>query len=177
MHKALFLDRDGVLNVDHGYTHLPEQSKIIKGAAEIISAANALGWKTVVVSNQSGIGRGYFDSKDFEKFMNWIKEEIRKDGAYIDAVYFCPHLPEDEKGAGCLCRKPKSGLIELAATELGLSLSDSVLIGDQASDLEAGLNAGVGRLFLIQAITDGNSGPTIPREMIEEILFAIRELG
>jgi D-glycero-D-manno-heptose 1,7-bisphosphate phosphatase len=149
--KALFLDRDGVINVDHGYVHEPENCVFVDGIFELVRCANAAGFAVVVVTNQAGIGRGYFSEATFEAFTEWMREAFVSEGARIDRVYHCPHHPDAGVGSylqACGCRKPQPGMLNQARRELDLNMTGSFIIGDKLSDLEAGARAGVGRGFL-----------------------------
>lgn len=135
---AVFLDRDGTINEDPGYLYRPEELAVIPGAAEAIRALNRAGMKVIVVSNQSGVGRGYFTDADVHAVNERLIEIIGQGGALIDAIYYCNHHPEDD----CSCRKPKTGLVEAAATEHSIELSRSYVVGDKASDIELARNSG-----------------------------------
>lgn len=161
---ALFLDRDGVINIDHGYLHRPEDVVFVEGIFELVAAAKARGYVVVVITNQAGIGRGYYTEADFHRVMQWMEGEFAAHGGRLDGVYFCPDHPEHGLGPYrrvCSCRKPAPGMIVRAAAELGLDLAGSVLIGDKNSDLEAGRAAGVGTLLKFGA--DGNLPPLAKR--------------
>ena len=148
---ALFLDRDGVLNVNHGYVHEQKDLDWCQGAREAIKAANDAGWLVVVVSNQSGIGRGYYSEEAFHRFMDIMSSELADVGGHFDAVYHCPHHPEGAKGEylrQCDCRKPEPGMLLAAERDWGMDMAASVMIGDSPSDIEAGRRAGVGRCLL-----------------------------
>lgn len=145
--RALFLDKDGVINIDHGYVCTPERTDFIDGIFELCRASTRCGFLNVVVTNQAGIARGYYTEQEFLAYMDWVNNEFRRRGAELDAFYYCPHHPEHGVGdylRDCECRKPKPGMILTAQRELGLDLADSVLLGDKPSDLEAGNAAGVG---------------------------------
>lgn len=139
MRPAIFFDRDGVLNVNHGYVHRHEDFDWIEGAQEAIKRANDEGMLAVVVTNQSGIAQGFYDENAFHKLMDKVREDLAKIGAHLDAVYFCPHGPQDD----CDCRKPKPGMILQAQREMDIDLSRSLLIGDSQTDLQAADQAGV----------------------------------
>ena len=144
---ALFLDRDGVVNVDHGYVHRVDQFDFLPGIFELARfVTQDLHWPIVVVSNQSGIGRGLFDEAAHEALTAWMCERFRERQAPIARAYHCPYHPEH--GIGDYrreheWRKPKPGMILQAAADLGLDLSRSVLIGDRLSDIEAAAAAGI----------------------------------
>jgi D-glycero-D-manno-heptose 1,7-bisphosphate phosphatase len=148
MHRgALFLDRDGAINVDHGYVHQAEQF-VVPGIFDLTRyAANEMHWLIVVITNQSGIGRGYFDEVAFQDLTRWMCSRFEPENAPIARVYYCPFHPEYGIGEYRLdhpWRKPKPGMILQAATDLGLDLAASAIIGDSLSDMQAGAAAGVG---------------------------------
>jgi D-glycero-D-manno-heptose 1,7-bisphosphate phosphatase len=142
---ALFLDRDGVLNVEVEYLHDPAALVLVPGAAAAVAAVNAVGAPVVVVSNQAGIGRGLYDEADYRAVQRRLAELLAAEGARLDADYHCPHHPEHGVGAyrvACACRKPRPGMLLRAARDLGLDLRRSVLVGDKLTDLAAGRAAG-----------------------------------
>jgi len=150
MNPALFLDRDGVINLDHGYVHTPERFEFVDGIFDLVVAANRAGYVVVVVTNQAGIGRGYYSEKQFYALTDWMKAKFAEQGALIDAVYFCPYHPEHGIGKyrrESEFRKPAPGMLLLAQRELNIDFSRSIFVGDKASDMQAGRAAGVGRLL------------------------------
>lgn len=148
---ALLLDRDGVLNIDHGYVHRPEQFEWIGGAIAAIKQANDAGALVIVVTNQAGIARGYYDDAQFNALMHWVNDRLAEHGAHLDAWYYCPHHPtqgDTELTRHCDCRKPAPGLILRALREWECDPNATVMIGDKPGDLAAARAAGVrGRLF------------------------------
>lgn len=136
MRKAVIFDRDGVLVEDIGYHHKIEDFKFIPNAIEGLKLLK--NYLLIIVTNQSGIGRGYYTMKDFENFNNHLIQELKKHGIKIKKTYICPHKPEDN----CDCRKPKAKLIKYAANEFNIDLSKSFMIGDMKRDIEMGHNAG-----------------------------------
>ena len=151
---ALFLDRDGIVNVDHGYVHRREQFEFLPGIFELARHAAAIGWPVVVVTNQAGIGRGLFDEAAFQDLTRWMCERFAAERAPIAKVYHCPYHPEFGLGAYRLdhpWRKPRPGMILQAAADLGLDLPASALIGDKPSDIAAAAAAGVGLRILVGA--------------------------
>ncbi|MGG7048382.1 MULTISPECIES: D-glycero-beta-D-manno-heptose 1,7-bisphosphate 7-phosphatase [unclassified Campylobacter] len=146
--KALFLDRDGVINEDHGYVYRVEDFKFIDGVFEALREFSALGYILVVVTNQSGIGRGYYTLEDFYNLTKHMLKAFEKEGIEISKVCFCPHAPEEE----CECRKPKPKMITDAAAELNINLKDSIMIGDKQSDIKAAQNACVGQSYLLDGV-------------------------
>lgn len=150
--KALFLDRDGVINVDHGYVHRADECVFVDGIFELVRAANQAGYIVAIVTNQAGVARGYFSDAQFHEFMRWMQSEFALRKARIDRVYYCPHHPEAGKGEflkACACRKPEPGMLEAARTEFGLDMAGSILVGDKQTDIEAARRAGVGRRYLL----------------------------
>lgn len=148
---AAFLDRDGVLNVNHGYVHTPERFEWIEGAREAIRLLNNSGYLVIVVTNQSGIGRGYYDEASFHSLCTWVDKELAAVGAHIDATYFCPNHPEHGIGpykTASNDRKPAPGMLERAAAEWSIDKRTSFLIGDKLSDMQAADAFGIsGHLF------------------------------
>ena len=144
--SALLLDRDGVINIDYGYVHSMDNFKYMQGAKEIIKMANDLGILVIVVTNQSGIARGYYTEDEFNLFTEEINEDLKNFGAHIDATYFCPHHPKEGIGdlrTNCNCRKPKTGLIMKAIKEWNLDKNKCFLIGDKDSDIIAANRCGI----------------------------------
>ena len=143
---ALLLDRDGTLNIDRGWVHRPEDFVWIEGAREAIKWANNLGILVLVITNQSGIGRGYYTEEEFRAFTAWIDSELAKVGGHIDATYHCPHHPTEGKGVyrqECRCRKPAPGLIARALADWQVDPARAVMIGDREADIEAAAAAGI----------------------------------
>jgi D-glycero-D-manno-heptose 1,7-bisphosphate phosphatase len=137
---AAFLDRDGVLNVDRGYTHRPEQFEWIDGAPEAVRLLNEAGYYVFVVTNQSGIARGYYNEDAVRAFHAQMQNDLASHGGHVDAFYFCPHHPEGVIKAlaiHCRCRKPAPGMLEQAASEWPIDRNASFLIGDKDEDLSA----------------------------------------
>lgn len=143
--KALFLDRDGVINYDPGYVYRIEDFEFMPGIFEALAGFMALGYEIFVVTNQSGIGRGYYSEDDFAKLSKYMIDEFKSYGIEIKKIYHCPHTPSDD----CNCRKPRPGMILQALDEFNISLKDSLMIGDKPSDLEAARRAGVESGYLI----------------------------
>src|SRR3569623_972448 len=151
---AVFLDRDGVININHGYVHKPENFDFIEGIFDVAQHAHELGYKLVVITNQAGIGRGYYSEADFHLLTQWMCEQFVQVGAPISQVYFSPFHPTAGLGIYLkddFSRKPNTGMIFQAREELGLDLSGSILIGDKPSDIQAGIAAGIGRNLLFAA--------------------------
>lgn len=148
---ALFLDRDGVINVDKHYVHRPEDFEFVEGIFDLCGNAARDGMALVVVTNQAGIGRGYYTEQQFHALTGWMHAQFAERAILLDAVYFCPFHPEHGLGrykAESFDRKPNPGMILRARDELGLDLRSSVLVGDKPTDIAAGRAAGVGRSIL-----------------------------
>jgi len=148
--RALFLDRDGVINLDHGYVHRKEDFDFIDGIFELVEAAKRASYFVIVVTNQAGIGRGYYTEAEFLRLMDWVSRQFESRGGKIDAVYFCPNHPEHGIGEykrKSSCRKPAPGMLLQAAIEYDIDLSASILVGDKPSDIIAGFRAGIATLL------------------------------
>ena len=148
---AIFLDRDGTIIEEVGYLKSTKRIRLIPRAAESIKMLKNFGFKIVVVSNQSGVARGYFD----ESIVRIVNEEIIKifleNDAPIDAIYYCPHHPQYglEKDRHCDCRKPKTGMLFKAVNDLNIDLNKSVIIGDKRTDVETGNNLGITSILVL----------------------------
>ena len=150
--RALFLDRDGVINVDHGYVVHPDDIEFIDGIFELVALAKSLNYLVVVITNQSGIGRGYYTEGEFHQLMAWLSDSFAKCGGALDKYYFCPDHPEHGVGEfrrDSPLRKPNPGMILAAVTDLNIDLPHSVLVGDNMSDIKAGISAGIGTNLLL----------------------------
>ncbi len=139
---AVFFDRDGVLNVDHGYVGHPHRFEWMPGAIEAVRRVNDSGRLAIVVTNQSGIARGYYSEEEFWVLMDWVRDELRRHGAHLDAVYYCPHHPTQR----CRCRKPGPGMFERALGEWGLGAERCIMVGDRMTDLAAAAAVGMSGL-------------------------------
>lgn len=146
MQSAVFLDRDGVLNKDPPhYAHRLDQLELIPGSAEAVRILKQNNFTLIIVSNQSGIARGYYTEKDADIFNRALIMKLRESGGDIDGVYYCPHLPDaiiEKYKSCCDCRKPMAGMLHRAAQEHDIDLSSSYMVGDKISDIEAGKKAG-----------------------------------
>jgi len=151
--RAIFLDRDGTLIADKHYLNDPTQVELLVKAAEGLRALADLGFIFVVVSNQSGVGRGYFPETSVHAVNRSVAAQFAGQGVYFEAFYYCPHAPWD----GCFCRKPLPGLINRACAELDIAPSLSFMIGDRISDVQAGVAAGVKSILLSFESSDLNS--------------------
>ena len=150
--RALFLDRDGVVNVDHGYVASKDRFEFLPGIFDLTRTAVEQGFATFIVTNQAGIARGLYTEQDFARLMEWVCAEFERAGGPIVKVYHCPHHPDfgpEGLRVRCECRKPRPGLLLAAAEEFGLDMSASIMVGDKESDMLAGDAAGVGALVLL----------------------------
>lgn len=136
--RLVLIDRDGTINVERNYLSAPDQIQLLPQAADGINFLRELGLTIAVVTNQSGIGRGFFDAARLAEIHTRLQEVLRESGTNIDAIYFCPHAPEDN----CKCRKPQTNLAEQAARDFNADLSKSFVIGDNVCDIELGKNIG-----------------------------------
>jgi D-glycero-D-manno-heptose 1,7-bisphosphate phosphatase len=158
LNRALFLDRDGVINVERGYVHRRETFEFTPGIFELCRAAQSLDYLLVVVTNQAGIARGYYSELDFNALTQWMTDQFAERMVRIAGIYYCPYHPIFGVGKykrDSLDRKPKPGMLLRAQSDLNLDLGSSVLIGDKPSDVEAGRAAGVGTriLYSVQSAT------------------------
>ncbi|MGV8108365.1 D-glycero-beta-D-manno-heptose 1,7-bisphosphate 7-phosphatase [Methanospirillum sp.] len=146
MIKAIFLDRDGVITADPPHhAHRIDQLSLIPGSAEAIRLLNRHGFTVIVITNQSGVAKGMYTEKDIHIFNTEMQKRLMELGAYVDAIYYCPHHPEGivpEYRKDCDCRKPKPGMLRKALNDMKLTLDGSFLVGDKWSDIRAGKSVG-----------------------------------
>ncbi len=153
MTKAVFLDRDGTVNEEVNYLSELEQVKILPRSARAIKLLNEHNFKTIIITNQSGVARGYFSIQRLEDINNHLKNELLREGGIIDAIYYCPHHPDE----GCSCRKPETGLLEKAAGVFDIDLALSYIIGDRLNDLETGRRVGCGTVLVLTGYGAGEA--------------------
>ena len=169
--RAVFLDRDGTLIEEKNYLHREQDVTLVKGAAAALKKLRRAGFMIFIVTNQAGIGRGYYTEGDVQRVHRFLLGLLSKDGALIDGIYFCPHHPEDR----CNCRKPSPKFLFDAAAQFGIRLADSFMIGDRLSDLEAGRRASA-RSVLVRTGYGENEirelGDRLPADHIAEDLPA-----
>lgn len=154
MRRCVFLDRDGVINRDSGYVSKWEDFEFLPGALESMKRINEAGFHLVIVTNQSGIARGYYTLDDYQKLTKKMTCSIEAAGACVLGVYFCPHLPQGRVAPysiECDCRKPAPGMILRAASEHGIDLGNSIMLGDKMSDMDAATAAGIRCRYLINS--------------------------
>jgi D-glycero-D-manno-heptose 1,7-bisphosphate phosphatase len=143
---AVFLDRDGVINRDSGYTHRVEDFELLPGVVEELLRMQQLGFRLIVVTNQAGIARGFYTENDYAVFTGHMRAELVRSGVTLDAVYHCPHHTEGsiaELAVACECRKPAPGMLLRGIGEFGLDAKRCWLVGDKLSDVDAGKAAGL----------------------------------
>lgn len=152
MKKAIFLDRDGTLNIDHGYVHRIDDFHFIEGSIEALQKLKAMGFLLVLVTNQSGIARGYFSEEQFLQLTEWMDWSLADRGVDLDGIYYCPHHPQGqgEYKQDCDCRKPKSGMLDQAIRELNIDPAKSFMVGDKVEDLLAAQGAKVRSKILVK---------------------------
>lgn len=156
--RALFLDRDGVINEEIGYLIRPADVRFMPGIGSLCRTAQRLSYQLVVVTNQSGIARGFYSEADFSTLMTWMRDELDREGVYLDGVYHCPYHPEHGVGEYRReheDRKPSPGMLRRAAADLGLLLERCVMVGDRCSDMGAANAAGLRKAFLLKGTETG----------------------
>ena len=158
--KALFLDRDGVINIDSGYVYKKENFFFLEGIFEIVSYANQNGYLVIVITNQSGIARGFYSENDFYVISKWMKKEFNKNNCKIDDIFYCPYHSKHGKGKykkNSILRKPSPGMLIMAKEKYDIDMESSILIGDKITDIQAGELAGVGTLLLYGSSSENYS--------------------
>jgi D,D-heptose 1,7-bisphosphate phosphatase len=151
--RAVFFDRDGVINMEVSYLSTVDEVKILKGVPEAVRLVNQNNMLAVVITNQSGIARGYFTEETLNRIHEFINSRLERESAMIDAFYYCPHHPDD----GCDCRKPKTGLLERARKEMDIDLTDSFFIGDTINDMKTATNAGMRCVLVLSGYGEGEA--------------------
>jgi histidinol-phosphate phosphatase family protein len=162
---AVFLDRDGTVARDVNYCSRIEDFHILSTVPEAIKLLNEKGFKVVIITNQSGIARGYFNEETLDEIHKKLKDELAKQGAYIDAIYYCPHHPDE----GCGCRKPGTALFNRAAEEMVIDLDSSYMVGDMQIDIDAGRALGC-RTVLV------TTGPKKGKDIVEPADYTAHNL-
>jgi len=172
--KTIFLDRDGVINKEVGYLHKIKDFEFIDGVFEACLHFQSLGFTLVIVTNQSGIGRGYYEESEFHTVNDWMLQQFNNQGIKILAVFFCPHGPED----GCSCRKPKPGMLLTAKEKHDIDMSKSWMIGDKEADITAANAAGIQNTILVKSghtIDEYNSKASFILNSIEQAKTVIKD--
>jgi len=158
LQKALFLDRDGVINVDYGYVSKIENFEFTEGIFELLHLFINKGYKLFIVTNQSGIGRGYYSKKDFEILNIWMLNELVKKNIHIELVQYCHHAPE----MNCSCRKPATGMVDIILEKYEIDLDNAWMIGDKQSDIDLAHNATITHTIAIGKNRINKSEYTFP---------------
>ena len=171
--SALFLDRDGVINVDKGYVHRADEFEFVPGIFELTRfAVHELSWPVIVITNQAGIGRGLFDEASFLALTEWMCERFRAENAPITKVYHCPYQPEFGVGdyrRDHEWRKPSPGMLMQSATDFDLDLFRSVLIGDSMSDIEAAAAAGIPERIRVDVAGTATDAAAPPHRVVRDL--------
>jgi D-glycero-D-manno-heptose 1,7-bisphosphate phosphatase len=170
--KVVILDRDGTVVVDRHYLSEPDGLELLPGAAEGLRQLYERGYKLIVITNQSGVGRGLFSLQRLCEIHDRLREMVSAVGARLEEIYFCPHIPEDE----CVCRKPRLGLLTRAASELNFSPANAIVIGDKMSDIEFGRRAGATTILIApeQPEQSNASGELAPNFVTTDLVDAAR---
>ena len=180
--RALFLDRDGVVNVEVGYLHRVEEVRFMDGIVSLCRTAMELGYRLIVVTNQAGIARGYYSEEDFHTLMEWMRAELRLHAIEFDAVYYCAFHPEHGIGEYKReheDRKPGPGMLRRGAAEFGLNLSECVMVGDRCTDVGAANAANLRQAFLIAGTEkpDVCTGDFLAVQTLDEVERWLLERG
>ena len=170
--KAVFLDRDGTINEECDYLFRIEDCRFIPGVAEAIGRLNAAGFQVIVVTNQSGVARGFYGEDDIVALHGWMAGQLAAAGARIDAWYYCPHHPECGDNNDCNCRKPFPGMLLQAAAEHAIDLPASWMVGDKVADIEAGLAAGCQPLLVRTGYGAKHETEISPNVVVVDTLLA-----
>jgi len=165
--KAIFLDRDGVINKEVGYLHKIEDFEFIDGVFEACLYFQSLNYQMIIVTNQSGIARGYYKENDFHIVTNWMLEQFNNQGINILDIFFCPHGPKST----CDCRKPKPGMFIQANNQHDIDMNNSWMIGDKEADVQAANTAGIQNTILVKSghqVDEKNSNAMFILDSIEQ---------
>jgi D-glycero-D-manno-heptose 1,7-bisphosphate phosphatase len=186
-HRAVFLDRDGVINEELGYLAYPDDLRLLPRTTEAIKLLKQHDFKVIVVTNQSGIARGLYSEEELEAVHERMRMDLEEQGVKVDGVYYCPHHPTKGRGdyrVHCECRKPKPGLLLRAAKEHNIDLSNSFMVGDTPSDILAGWNAGCSSVLIMTghaqetagslAEIDRNSTVVVARDLYDAVIHILR---
>jgi D-glycero-D-manno-heptose 1,7-bisphosphate phosphatase len=180
----VFIDRDGTLNEDIGYVSTPDELILYPWAAEAVRRINHSGLMAIVITNQSGIARGMYTEKTLSAIHSRMIDELAREGAIIDAVYYCPHHPEAGDARyriACECRKPRTGMLDRATREHGIDLSRSYVIGDKATDINLAENAGARSVLVLtgygrETFSHPDRWPCAPEITAENLLEAVKRI-
>ena len=182
--KAVFIDRDGTLNVEKDYLYKISDFEFVPGAPDAVRLLNEHGFKVIVISNQSGIARGFYTPNDVHLLHDHIQRELRKEKAHIDAFFYCPHHPEgaiEEFRKDCECRKPKPGMILKAVEKFKLDLEDCFVVGDHLSDVKLKAELPIKAILVLtghgqKALTELTTKNIQPDMIVENLLEAAKKI-
>lgn len=183
--RAVFIDRDGTISEEVGYVNHPSRYRVFPFAAEAVRLLNDAGWLAILVTNQAGVARGYFAEDLIGEVHRLLEDELRRGGARLDAVYYCPHHPsvgEPPYRFDCDCRKPRPGLIRRAAQDFDIDIGRSWMVGDRSGDTELARNAGLRAAFVLSGYGRGEweyqraAWRHQPDLVAENLLEAVREI-
>jgi D-glycero-D-manno-heptose 1,7-bisphosphate phosphatase len=152
MHKVVFLDRDGTINEEMGYINHEDRFKVFDFVPSAVRILNGLNYKVIIITNQSGVARGYFTEELLSKVHRNLIRELNDKGAHLDKIYYCPHHPSEgveEYRKDCNCRKPKTGMIELAKKDFDINMNRSIMVGDRFKDMVFGRKLGLKTIFVL----------------------------
>ena len=175
MNRAVFLDRDGTVTEEVGYLTRLDMLKLIRGAGTAIKRSNEAGYKVVLVTNQSGVARGYFPESLVDEAHSLLRRMLMDDGALLDGIYYCPHHPtagKEKYAIVCGCRKPETGLLDRAAKDLAIDLKQSFMVGDKWSDVELGHRAGMRSILVRTGFSPDDPGNKRPAHVDDPDLTA-----
>jgi len=178
MNKTVFIDRDGVIVEENNYNKI-EQLKLIEGSAKAIKLLNKNNFLTIIITNQAGVAKNYFTENDVIIFNNKLKEKLKEhNNCHIDAIYYCPHHPN----SNCECRKPKSGMLYTAKGKFDIDFTESFMIGDKITDIEAGDNVGCKTIMVMTGYgkenvnIKTNKSYHVAENLYDAVKFIIKEI-
>jgi D-glycero-D-manno-heptose 1,7-bisphosphate phosphatase len=185
MNKVVFLDRDGTINEEMGYINHRDRFRVFDFVPEAIRILNALEYKVIVLTNQSGIAKGYFTEEVLTDIHEILQNILKRENAKIDKIYYCPHHPTEGKGkyrTDCDCRKPKTGMIEMAERDFNIDKRQSFIIGDRFKDMELGKKSGLKTIFVLTGYGKGeythqrHTWPFQPDIVCKDLLAAAQKI-
>ena len=168
--KVIFLDRDGVINEEVGYLHEIKHFKFIDGIFESCKHFQLLGFELIIVTNQSGIARGYYKEEDFHTITKWMLAQFNNRGVNILDVFFCPHSPKST----CKCRKPQPGMLLEASEKYGINMRNSWVIGDKETDIDAANSAGINNTILVKSGYNLSDSKTKAKFVLESVKKSVQ---
>lgn len=176
MKPAIFLDRDGTINLDRGYVHTIDDFQFIDGTIEAMIILKKMGYLLVVVTNQSGIARGMYSEEQFMQLTEWMDWSLADRGVELDGIYFCPHHPDakiSEYQQQCACRKPQPGMLLEAQAQLTIDMAASYMVGDKLEDMQAAAAAGVAHKILVRTGKEVNQ---LSQDSADQVIDSLADL-